>query len=152
MSDKLNPWIYNAEVKKVIDGDTFDIIIDLGFDTLKKGRVRLYGVNTPESRTSNLEEKKMGLAAKEFTDQWLKSANHKVKIETIIDKNEKYGRVLAKVWNEAGNCLNDDIIASGLARAYFGVGDKTFEEFKKDNDNEKGITLPAFPYGHGRPA
>ena len=152
MSDKLNPWIYNAEVKKVIDGDTFDIIIDLGFDTLKKGRVRLYGVNTPESRTSNLEEKKMGLAAKEFTDQWLKSANHKVKIETIIDKNEKYGRVLAKVWNEAGNCLNDDIIASGLARAYFGVGDKTFEEFKKDNDNEKGITLPAFPYGHGKPA
>jgi micrococcal nuclease len=146
MTDKLNPWIYNAEVKKVIDGDTFDIVIDLGFDTLKKGRVRLYGVNTPESRTSNLEEKKMGLAAKEFTDQWLKSANHKVKIETIIDKNEKYGRVLAKVWDEAGNCLNNDIVASGLAREYFGVGDKTFEEFKKDN-NEKGITLPPFPHG-----
>jgi endonuclease YncB( thermonuclease family) len=50
MSDKLNPWIYNAEVKKVVDGDTFDIVIDLGFDTLRKGRVRLYGVNTPESR------------------------------------------------------------------------------------------------------
>lgn len=132
MSDKLNPWIYNAEVKKVVDGDTFDIIIDLGFDVLKKGRVRLYGVNTPESRTSNVEEKKMGLAAKEFTDQWLTSANHKVKIETIIDKNEKYGRVLAKVWNESGECLNDAIIASGLARAYFGVGDKTFTEFKKD--------------------
>jgi micrococcal nuclease len=131
MSDKLNPWIYNAEVKKVVDGDTFDIVIDLGFDTLKKGRVRLYGVNTPESRTSNVEEKKMGLAAKEFTDQWLTKANHKVKIETIIDKNEKYGRVLAKVWDETGNCLNDDIIASGLARAYFGVGDKTFDEFKK---------------------
>jgi micrococcal nuclease len=143
MSDKLNPWIYNAEVKKVVDGDTFDIVIDLGFDTLKKGRVRLYGVNTPESRTSNVEEKKMGLAAKEFTDQWLTKANHKVKIETIIDKNEKYGRVLAKVWNEAGNCLNDDIIASGLARAYFGVGDKTFDEFK--NTNEKGITLPPIP-------
>jgi micrococcal nuclease len=149
MTDKLNPWIYNAEVKKVIDGDTFDIVIDLGFDTLKKGRVRLYGVNTPESRTSNLEEKKMGLAAKEFTDQWLKSANHKVKIETIIDKNEKYGRVLAKVWNEAGNCLNEDIVKSGLAREYFGVGDKTFEEFKKDG-NEKGITLPPMPFG--RPA
>jgi len=131
MSDKLNPWIYNAEVKKVVDGDTFDIIIDLGFDTLKKGRVRLYGVNTPESRTSNAEEKKMGLAAKEFTDQWLTKANHKVKIETIIDKNEKYGRVLARVWDESGNCLNEDIIKSGLAREYFGVGNKTFEEFKK---------------------
>jgi micrococcal nuclease len=131
MLDKLNPWIYNAEVKKVVDGDTFDIIIDLGFDTLKKGRVRLYGVNTPESRTSNAEEKKMGLAAKEFTDQWLTKANHKVKIETIIDKNEKYGRVLARVWDESGNCLNEDIIKSGLAREYFGVGNKTFEEFKK---------------------
>ena len=131
MSDKLNPWIYNAEVKKVVDGDTFDIIIDLGFATLKKGRVRLYGVNTPESRTSNAEEKKMGLAAKEFTDQWLTKANHKVKIETIIDKNEKYGRVLARVWDESGNCLNEDIIKSGLAREYFGVGNKTFEEFKK---------------------
>lgn len=131
MTDKLNPWIYNAEVKKTIDGDTFDIFIDLGFDTFKHGRVRLYGVNTPESRTSNLEEKKMGLAAKEFTDQWLSSANHKVKIETIIDKNEKYGRILAKVYNEAGACLNTDIVAAGLAREYFGVGDKTFEEFKK---------------------
>jgi micrococcal nuclease len=132
MTEKLNPWIYNAEVKKVVDGDTFDIIIDLGFDTLKKGRVRLYGVNTPESRTKNLEEKKIGLAAKEFTDQWLTSSGHKVKIETIINKNEKYGRVLAKVWNDAGACLNDDIIAAGLAIEYFGVGDKTFTEFKKD--------------------
>jgi len=133
MTDKLNPWIYNAEVKKVVDGDTFDIVIDLGFDTLKKGRVRLYGVNTPESRTSNAEEKKMGLAAKEFTDQWLTKTNYKVKIETIIDKNEKYGRVLARVWNESGQCLNNDIITSGLAREYFGVGNKTFQEFKKNN-------------------
>jgi len=133
MTDKLNPWIYNAEVKKVVDGDTFDIVIDLGFDTLKKGRVRLYGVNTPESRTSNAEEKKMGLAAKEFTDQWLTKTNYKVKIETIIDKNEKYGRILARVWNESGQCLNNDIITSGLAREYFGVGNKTFQEFKKNN-------------------
>lgn len=132
MADKLNPWIYNAEVKKVVDGDTFDIIIDLGFDTFRKGRVRLYGVNTPESRTSNLEEKKMGLAAKEFTDQWLTTAGHKIKIETILDKNEKYGRILARVWNEAGECLNEAIVKSGLAREYFGVGDKTFQEFKKN--------------------
>jgi micrococcal nuclease len=132
MTDKLNPWIYKAEIKKVVDGDTFDIVIDLGFDTLRKGRVRLYGVNTPESRTTNLEEKKLGLAAKEFTDQWLTASNHKVTIETIIDKNEKYGRILAKVYNESGACLNTDIVASGLAREYFGVGDKTFQEFKKD--------------------
>lgn len=132
MTDKLNPWIYNAEVKKIVDGDTFDILIDLGFDTFRKGRVRLYGINTPESRTSNLEEKKMGLAAKEFTDQWITAAGSKIKIETILDKNEKYGRILARVWNEAGACLNTDIVAAGLAREYFGVGDKTFQEFKKE--------------------
>ena len=131
MSEKLNPWIYNAEVKKIVDGDTFDILIDLGFDTFRKGRVRLYGINTPESRTTNLEEKKMGLAAKEFTDQWITTAGHKIKIETILDKNEKYGRILARVWNEAGACLNADIVTAGLAREYFGVGDKTFQEFKK---------------------
>jgi len=132
MTDKLNPWIYNAEVKKIVDGDTFDILIDLGFDTFRKGRVRLYGINTPESRTTNLEEKKMGLASKEFTDQWITAAGHKIKIETIIDKNEKYGRILARVWNEAGACLNADIVSAGLARENFGVGDKTFQEFKKE--------------------
>jgi len=133
VKDKLNPWIYNAEVKRVVDGDTFDIVIDLGFDTLRKGRVRLYGVNTPESRTKDLAEKQKGLAAKEFTDQWIKKANNKVKIETILDKNEKYGRVLARVWDETGNCLNTDIVAAGLAREYYGVGDKTWAEFKKDS-------------------
>lgn len=130
MSDQLNVYLYKAEVKKIVDGDTFDVLIDLGFDTFKKERVRLYGLNTPESRTTNLEEKKMGLAAKEFTDQWLTKASHKIKIETIKN-NEKFGRLLARVWNEAGECLNTEIVKSGLAREYFGVGDKTFEEFKK---------------------
>lgn len=133
MSEDKNVYYYNAEVKKVVDGDTFDIVIDLGFDTLRKGRVRLYGVNTPESRTSNLEEKQKGLAAKEFTDQWLQKCGNKVKIETILDKNEKYGRILAKVWDSNGNMLNQDIIKAGLAREYFGVGDKTWTEFKKEN-------------------
>jgi hypothetical protein len=79
-----------------------------------------------------LEEKKQGLAAKEFTDQWITKAEHWIKIETILDKNEKYGRILARVWDNNGNCLNTDIVASGLAREYYGVGDKTFTEFKKD--------------------
>ena len=132
MSDQSNVYLYKAKVEKIVDGDTFKVDIDLGFGVwIKDKSVRLYGVNTPESRTTNLEEKKMGLAAKEFTDQWIKKANDKVKIETILDKNEKYGRILARVWNEAGECLNTEIVKAGLAREYFGVGDKTFEEFKK---------------------
>jgi micrococcal nuclease len=98
-------------------------------------RVRLYGVNTPESRTKDLAEKKMGLEAKHFTEQWL--INHKwVFVNTIPDKNDKYGRILARIFSSdkvddpTTACLNIDIIQSGYAREYFGVGDKTWAEFK----------------------
>lgn len=132
MSENLNLYFYKAEVKKIIDGDTLDIVIDLGFDTLRKTRVRLYGINTPESRTSNPEEKLLGLAAKEFVEQWIDKNKFQVKIQTILDKNEKYGRVLALVWDDNNNCLNKEMISNGYAREYFGVGNKTWLEFKKD--------------------
>jgi len=56
---------YNAEVLRVVDGDTVDVLIDVGFSTFKKERVHLHGINTPECRTRDLEEKKKGLAAKD---------------------------------------------------------------------------------------
>lgn len=131
----INPYWYVGEVIKVVDGDTFDVIIDLGFDVHHKARVRLYGVNTPESRTKDAAEKELGLKAKAFTADWL--TNHKkVFIKTVIDKNEKYGRVLAEIYSSADidspttACLNKDIIEAGYAREYFGVGDKTWAEFK----------------------
>ena len=126
---------YGATVLDVIDGDTVDLMIDLGFNIHHKIRVRLYGVNTPESRTKDLKEKELGLKAKQFTKDWL--TNHKwVFVSTIPDKNDKYGRVLAKIYSsdniedQKTACLNIDIIQSGNAREYFGVGDKTWEEFK----------------------
>jgi micrococcal nuclease len=126
---------YGATVLDVIDGDTVDLMIDLGFNIHHKIRVRLYGVNTPESRTKDLKEKELGLKAKQFTKDWL--TNHKwVFVNTIPDKNDKYGRVLAKIYSsdniedQKTACLNIDIIQSGNAREYFGVGDKTWEEFK----------------------
>jgi micrococcal nuclease len=132
MSDRF--W-YGAEVLNVVDGDTVDLRIDLGFDIHHKIRVRLYGVNTPESRTSNKQEKALGMKAKQFTKDWLTS--HKwVFVNTIPDKNDKYGRILAKIYSSqdisdpSTACLNTDIIQSGLAREYFGVGDKTWTEFK----------------------
>ena len=60
---------YNAQVLRVVDGDTVDVLIDCGFSTFRKERVRLYGINAPESRTRDKEEKKRGLAAKERLDQ-----------------------------------------------------------------------------------
>lgn len=88
---------YGATLLKVIDGDTIELMIDLGFNIHHKIRVRLYGVNTPESRTKDLAEKEMGLKAKSFTQDWL--TNHKwVFVNTIPDKNDKYGRILARIF------------------------------------------------------
>ena len=74
---------YGATVLNVIDGDTIDLMIDLGFSIHHKIRVRLYGVNTPESRTKDLAEKAMGLKAKSFTKDWL--TNHKFQMQKLKD-------------------------------------------------------------------
>ena len=126
---------YGATVNKVIDGDTIELMVDLGFNIHTKIRVRLYGINTPESRTKDLAEKELGLKAKKFTEEWF--TNHKwVFVNTIPDKNDKYGRILARIFSSdkiddpTTACLNTDMIQSGNAREYYGVGDKTWAEFK----------------------
>lgn len=131
----MNRFWYGAKVLKVIDGDTVDLSIDLGFKIHHEIRVRLFGVNTPESRTKDLQEKALGLKAKQFTQDWL--TNHQwVFVNTIPDKDDKYGRILAKIYSSENindpktACLNTDIIQSGYAREYYGVGDKTWTEFK----------------------
>ena len=127
---------YSGTLVKVIDGDTADIMVDLGFKIHHKIRVRLYGVNTPESRTKDLAEKQMGLKAKEFTQNWL-DRHKKFTVHTVAGKNDKYGRILAMIYSDdevksnSVACLNEDIVESGYARAYFGEGDKTWNEFRK---------------------
>jgi len=87
---------YNCTIIKVIDGDTVDVDIDLGFGVwLKKQRIRLYGIDTPESRTRDLEEKKYGLIAKEFVLAHLPIGSTRTLI-TVKDKVGKYGRILGK--------------------------------------------------------
>ena len=84
---------YRASLVKIVDGDTIDVNLDLGFDVvLKKQRVRLYGINTPESRTRDLEEKRYGLAAKERLRELLEEAES-IMVKTEIDKKArgKYG-------------------------------------------------------------
>lgn len=86
---------YNAQVDKVVDGDTIDCTIDLGFKTWKKIRVRMQGINTPESRTRDLEEKERGLAAKARLQEILKyNDNHCV---LKVSGLGKFGRALATV-------------------------------------------------------
>ena len=87
---------YKCTIVKVIDGDTVDVDIDLGFGVwLKKQRIRFYGIDTPESRTRDLEEKKYGLAAKAFVEAHLPVGSIRT-LTTVKDKTGKYGRILGK--------------------------------------------------------
>ena len=109
---------YRAKVTNVVDGDTIDLHIELGFDVGFDLRVRLYGVDTPEKVGAT---KAAGLAATAFTKAAVLGKD--VTIETIADKTEKFGRFLAKVYYDAAGvetCLNDMLISSGNAVAYFG--------------------------------
>ena len=111
---------YNAVLDRVVDGDTVDATIDLGFDTWKKTRIRFYGINAPESRTRDLEEKKKGLAAKERLIEILK-ANDK----NIVLKSHgvgKYGRCLGELYVETLGeiSVQQTLINEGHGVAYFG--------------------------------
>ena len=113
---------YFCKITRVIDGDTVDVNIDLGFDIHHLARVRMMGIDTPESRTRNLEEKALGLASKARLKELLKGK--KIKIETSKEGKGKFGRVLADVIaiDKEGteiNC-NQRLIEEGHARPYFG--------------------------------
>lgn len=114
-------FFYQAKVLNVIDGDTLDLLVDLGFNVHHQIRVRLNGLNTPESRTSDIREKELGLKAKSFTSDWV--VRHPVvHVSTSKDKKEKFGRILALIYSDdiKTACLNEDLIDSGNARAYNG--------------------------------
>lgn len=109
---------YRAFVNEVIDGDTIDVTIDLGFSTFKKTRLRLYGINCPESKSKNLKEKKAGIKAKLFVEHIIK--NKYVCLNII--KQEKFGRYLAivKYAKNSMLTLNDILVTSGFAKKYYG--------------------------------
>ena len=90
---------YYAELRRVVDGDTVDVTIDCGFKMHIKERVRLKGINTPECRTRDLEEKARGLAAKDRLIDILASWGNRMIIRTSIDKKGKFGRLLGELIN-----------------------------------------------------
>ena len=107
---------YACKVLRVVDGDTIDVNIDLGFNIWHRGRVRMAGIDTPESRTRNLEEKKLGLASKARLKELLKG--QKVSIQCTKEKG-KFGRILADVMVGDTN-INKQLMAEGHAREYQG--------------------------------
>jgi len=109
------------EVKNVVDGDTIDVVIDLGFDILFASRVRLAGIDTPESRTTNKAEKTLGLEAKEYLKKHLKDAKSVVIRTEKMDSSEKYGRILGWVYvNGESESVNNKMINDGYAWGYLG--------------------------------
>jgi micrococcal nuclease len=121
------------EVKNVVDGDTIDVIIDLGFDILFSSRVRLAGIDTPESRTTDKAEKALGLEAKEYLKKQLKDAKSVVIRTEKMDSSEKYGRILGWVYvNGDSESLNNKMINDGYAWGYLGETKiKDFASLKK---------------------
>jgi len=121
------------EVKNVVDGDTIDVIIDLGFDILFSSRVRLAGIDTPESRTTDKAEKALGLEAKEYLKKQLKDAKSVVIRTEKMDSSEKYGRILGWVYvNGESESINNKMINDGYAWGYLGETKiKDFEVLKK---------------------
>jgi len=114
-----------SQVVKVVDGDTLDVIIDVGFDMMRKERIRINRVDTPESKTRNELEKKLGLEAKEYVEYWI-SNQKQIKIKTF--KDDKYGRILGEFFGDSGECLNDLLIENGYAWEY--NGDTKVKDFK----------------------
>ena len=128
MSKKLDKFVYNAKLDRVVDGDTCDALIDLGFNTFVKKRIRFMGVDTWESRTRNKEEKVKGLEAKAYTkDKLMNSDDGKFTLKSY--GTGKYGRVLGEIFIKGEeSSLNDLLKINGHAYEYHGEKKK---EFKK---------------------
>lgn len=112
---------YVKKVSKVVDGDTIDVDIDLGFDISFTSRVRLAGIDTPESRTSDKVEKALGVEAKAFLKHAIDSANTVVIKTEKMDSSEKYGRILGWVFLDGSDkSINEEMIKAGHAWGYLG--------------------------------
>lgn len=130
---------YVRKVEGIVDGDTIDVLIDLGFDILFASRVRLAGIDTPESRTKDLAEKKLGLESKEYLKFKLKDAKS-VKIKTEkMDSSEKYGRILGWLFiDDQSTSINEQMISEGYAWSYLGdTKVKDFEALAKARSKSK---------------
>ena len=113
---------YNIKkVTKVVDGDTIDVDIDLGFNISYSQRVRLAGIDTPESRTKDAREKALGLEVKDKIKKAIESAKTVIIKTELPDSTEKYGRILGWVYLDgAAKSLNEQLIDEGYAWAYMG--------------------------------
>ena len=132
---------YNCTVTKIIDGDTLDVDIDLGFSVkLTKQRIRMMGIDTPESRTRNLEEKKRGLISKQYL---LDKCPIGSTIRLVSHDKGKFGRILGSIYTDASEqSINKIMCDEGFAVEYYGVNKDDLEEQHQINKQkliDKGL-------------
>ena len=134
---------YKCEVKRIVDGETVDVIIDLGFSILYSTRVRLYGIDTPESRTRDKDEKVRGLLSKDYLKEWLDQGG--VIIRTYRDKKGKFGRVLGEMV-VGGRNINLLMVNENYAVKYKGQSKDDIKKehlVNREKLIEKGIFDPS---------
>ena len=127
----MDKYIYRGKLERVVDGDTIDALIDVGFDIWVKKRIRYKGIDTWESRTRDLDEKKKGLAAKARNKELLESVSNKSGYFRLKSHGVgKYGRVLGEIFIEDSEGkqwnINDTLITEGHAYVYEGGKKKVF--------------------------
>ena len=136
----MEKYIYKAKLERVVDGDTVDALIDLGFDTWVKKRIRYKGIDTWESRTKDLDEKKLGIAAKERNKELLESVSSKPGYFRLKSHGVgKYGRVLGEILIKDTEGIeyniNQTLIDEGHAYIYDGGKKKMFV----NNETQKNV-------------
>ena len=133
---------YRCTVVKIIDGDTVDVDIDLGFGIwMHKERIRLIGIDTPESRTRDKEEKKYGLAAKKYLTEMLNDEGGIV-LKTKKDAEGKFGRILGELWRTTDNAdksINQYLVDEHHAGQYYGQSKDEIVE--QHLENRKHVVL-----------
>ncbi len=133
---------YRCKVVKIVDGDTVDVDIDLGFGVwLKKERIRMFGIDTPESRTRDLDEKKYGLMAKDYITRLLDDEGGIV-LKTRKDAEGKYGRILGELWRTtdfADTSINDLMIKNHHAVSYHG---QSKEDIAEQHIKNRDLVVP----------
>ena len=132
---------YRAKIRRIVDGDTVDVDIDLGFDMIfSKQRIRLYGIDTPESRTRDKEEKFYGKLAAQFLKDQCKKGSC-IALRTHLDKKGKYGRILGEIIVDGVN-INQLMIEEYMAVEYDGRSKEELQlehQVNRMNLKRKGI-------------
>ena len=132
---------YKAKVTKIIDGDTIRCDIDLGFDIVMANQtIRLFGIDTPESRTRDLEEKFYGNISKQFLNDYCPKGSY-ITLRTHLDKKGKFGRILGEIIVNKVN-LNEQMIEENLAVAYHGQSKMDIEKehlYNRTQLNRRGM-------------